>query len=121
MGRKNYGMMKYKKTRREILLTNVIAVTDFSDPQPDAGSRLLKDPGFKTAAMALREGSVSVDGSRLANEEKLAIVPGTEGDGLAADTIAACDYTVRIPIAHGVDSLNAAAASSAAFWQRSLH
>ena len=73
--------------------------------------------GFKTAAMALRDDSVSIDDPRLLCEEKLAIVLGTEGDGLAADTIANCDYTVRIPMAHGVDSLNVAAASAVAFWQ----
>lgn len=73
--------------------------------------------GFKTAAMALRDDSVSIDDPRLLCEEKLAIVLGTEGDGLAAGTIANCDYTVRIPMAHGVDSLNVAAASAVAFWQ----
>ena len=73
--------------------------------------------GFKSAAMALREDSVSLEDPRLRAEERLAIVLGTEGDGLAADTIADCDYTVRIPMAHGVDSLNVAAASAVAFWQ----
>ena len=73
--------------------------------------------GFKTAAMALREDSVSLEDPRLRAEERLAIVLGTEGDGLAADTIADCDYTVRIPMAHGVDSLNVVAASAVAFWQ----
>mgnify|MGYP002798774238 FL=1 len=67
--------------------------------------------------MALREDSVSVDDSRLLGEERLAIILGTEGDGLAGDTIADCDYTVRIPMSHGVDSLNVAAASAVAFWQ----
>ena len=67
--------------------------------------------------MALREDSVPVDDPRLAAEERLAIVLGTEGDGLAPQTIAACDYTVRIPMSHGVDSLNVAAASAVAFWQ----
>ena len=67
--------------------------------------------------MALREDSVPVDDPRLAAEERLAIVLGTEGDGLAPQTIAACDYTVRIPMTHGVDSLNVAAASAVAFWQ----
>lgn len=67
--------------------------------------------------MALREDSVSLEEPRLQAEEKLAIVLGTEGDGLAADTIAECDYTVRIPMSHGVDSLNVAAASAVAFWQ----
>ena len=76
--------------------------------------------GFKTAAMALREDSVRLDDPRLLAEEKLAIVLGTEGDGLAADTIAHCDYTVRIPLSHGVDSLNVAAASAVAFYQLGL-
>lgn len=73
--------------------------------------------GFKTAAMALREDSVRLDDPRLAAEEKLAIVLGTEGDGLASTTIADCDYTVRIPMSHGVDSLNVAAASAVAFYE----
>ncbi len=73
--------------------------------------------GFKTAAMALREDSISLEDPCLQAQERLAIVLGTEGDGLAADTIADCDYTVRIPMAHGVDSLNVAAASAVAFWQ----
>ncbi len=80
----------------------------------------LHDLGFRTAAMALREDSVRLDDPRLLNEEKLAIVLGTEGDGLAADTIAHCDYTVRIPMSHGVDSLNVAAASAVAFYQLGL-
>ena len=73
--------------------------------------------GFKTAAMALNDDSVSIDDAGLMSEEKLAIILGTEGDGLAAGTIAGCDYTVRIPLSHGVDSLNVAAASAVAFWQ----
>lgn len=73
--------------------------------------------GFKTAAMALSDDSVCIDDSQLMAEEKLAIVLGTEGDGLAASTIADCDYTVCIPMSHGVDSLNVAAASAVAFWQ----
>lgn len=75
--------------------------------------------GFKTAAMALKEDSVNIDDPKLLSEEKLAVVLGTEGDGLAQKTIASCDYTVRIPMAHGVDSLNVAAASAVAFWQLS--
>ncbi len=78
---------------------------------------VLKSLGFKTAAMALCEQAVSVDDPNLMSEEKLAIVLGTEGDGLAAKTIANCDYTVCIPMSHGVDSLNVAAASAVAFWQ----
>ena len=73
--------------------------------------------GFRTVAMALREDSLSVDDPRLMAEPRLAIVLGTEGDGLADGTIARCDYTVRIPMSHGVDSLNVAAASAVAFWQ----
>ena len=73
--------------------------------------------GFKTAAMALCENTLSIDDERLAKEEKLAIVLGTEGDGLSAKTIADCDYTVKIPMANGVDSLNVAAASAVAFWE----
>ena len=77
----------------------------------------IKALGFKTAAMALDDNSVSIDDSVLNSEEKLAIILGTEGDGLATSTIADCDYTVKIPMAHGVDSLNVAAASAVAFWQ----
>ena len=73
--------------------------------------------GFKTAAMALSEDSVSIDDPALMKEEKLAVILGTEGDGLASSTIADCDYTVRIPMSHNVDSLNVAAASAVAFWQ----
>ena len=76
----------------------------------------LRELGFKTAAMALTDDSVSIDDQALAQEEKLAIVLGTEGDGLAQTTIASCDYTVKIPMSHGVDSLNVAAASAVAFW-----
>ncbi len=79
--------------------------------------RFLRSLGFKTVAMALREDAVSLEDPRLQFQERLAVVLGTEGDGLAADTIADCDYTVRIPMAHGVDSLNVAAASAVAFWQ----
>lgn len=81
------------------------------------GIRLLKAMGFKTAAMALKEDSFDIDDPHLMAEEKLAVVLGTEGDGLASETIADCDYTVCIPMAHGVDSLNVAAASAVAFWQ----
>lgn len=73
--------------------------------------------GFRTVAMALKENSVNIDDPNLMAEEKLAIVMGTEGDGLAEETITNCDYTVRIPMSHGVDSLNVAAASAVAFWQ----
>ena len=88
---------------------------DFAWPRP--GIERLRGLGFSTAAMALREDSVSINDPKLLAEEKLAVVLGTEGDGLAPDTIADCDYTVRIPMSHGVDSLNVAAASAVAFWQ----
>ena len=84
---------------------------------PHPGMEQLQSLGFKTAAMALREDSVSIDDPQLLKEEKLAIILGSEGDGLADTTIAQCDYTVRIPMYHGVDSLNVAAASAVAFWQ----
>lgn len=79
--------------------------------------KTLQTLGFKTAAMALNNDSISIRNNQLLAEEKLAIVLGTEGDGLADTTIAQCDYTVRIPMSHGVDSLNVAAASAVAFWQ----
>ena len=81
------------------------------------GMKLLHDLGFKTVAMALTDDSVSIDHPDLLKEEKLAIILGTEGDGLAGTTIADCDYTVKIPMSHGVDSLNVAAASAVAFWE----
>ena len=84
------------------------------------GINELRALGFKTAAMALKSDSLPIDDPRLAAEEKLAIVLGTEGDGLAAKTIADCDYTVLIPMSHGVDSLNVAAASAVAFYQLGL-
>ena len=84
---------------------------------PRAGMEQLKQLGFKTAAMALSDDSVSIDDTVLCSEEKLAVILGTEGDGLSAQTIADCDYTVRIPMSHEVDSLNVAAASAVAFWQ----
>lgn len=88
-----------------------------SSDWPQAGISRLQAMGFKTAAMALSDNSVPIDDPTLALEEKLAIVLGTEGDGLADSTIAACDYTVRIPMSHQVDSLNVAAASAVAFWE----
>lgn len=84
------------------------------------GIEALHRYGFKTAAMALREDSISILSPQLAGEDKLAVVLGTEGDGLTPDTISDCDYTVRIPMSHGVDSLNVAAASAVAFWQLSV-
>ncbi|MBQ9557219.1 MAG: RNA methyltransferase [Clostridia bacterium] len=84
---------------------------------PHPGLEILRELGFKTVAMALKNDSVAIDSPALAAEEKLAIILGTEGDGLAEATIADCDYTVKIPMSHGVDSLNVAAASAVAFWQ----
>ena len=84
---------------------------------PGSGMALLKKLGFKTAAMALSDNSVSIDDPQLMAEERLAILLGSEGDGLTDGTIASCDYTVKIPMYHGVDSLNVAAASAVAFWQ----
>lgn len=83
----------------------------------EQGVKQLQKLGFKTAAMALTDNSVSIDNPKVMAEEKLAIILGTEGDGLANTTISDCDYTVKIPMSHGVDSLNVAAASAVAFWQ----
>ena len=83
----------------------------------EAGMTLLREMGFATVAMALSEDSVEIDDPCLAREERLAVILGAEGDGLAKTTIARCDYTARIPMLHGVDSLNVAAASAVAFWQ----
>lgn len=77
----------------------------------------LKNHGFKTVAFALRDDSISINDPLLASEEKLAIILGTEGEGLQDSTLTACDYTVKIPMSHGVDSLNVAAASAIAFWE----
>ena len=81
------------------------------------GVKQLQELGFKTAAMALTDDSVSIDNPEVMAEEKLAIILGTEGDGLADTTISDCNYTIKIPMSHGVDSLNVAAASAVAFWQ----
>lgn len=84
---------------------------------PAKGLAQLKQQGFATAALALDDRAISVEDPQLQSEEKLAVILGTEGDGLSAHTIAGCDYTVCIPMYHGVDSLNVAAASAVAFWQ----
>lgn len=89
---------------------------DFNN-YPQLGVEMLREMGFKTAAMALRDDTISIDDPKLRTEEKLAVVLGTEGDGLANETIANCDYTVKIPMSHGVDSLNVAAAGAVAFWE----
>lgn len=91
--------------------------TYLQDNWPEAGMAFLKQMGFRTAAMALCENTVSIDDPALLAEPKLAILLGTEGDGLSDGTIARCDYTVKIPMSHGVDSLNVAAASAVAFYQ----
>lgn len=92
-------------------------IGDAPEDWPDRGLQLLNEWGFRTAAMALSDRSVSIDDPRLAAEERLAVILGTEGDGLSENTIAQCDYTVKIPMSHGVDSLNVAAAGAVAFWQ----
>ena len=84
---------------------------------PEPGMSRLQAMGFKTAAMALSDNSISIDDPQLANEDKLAVILGSEGDCLTDSTIAQCDYTVKIPMYHGVDSLNVAAASAVAFWE----
>ena len=83
----------------------------------DSSLSELKNLGFRTAAMALTDNSISIDNPILATEPKLAIVMGNEGDGLPCETIAEADYVVRIPMSHGIDSLNVAAAAAVAFWQ----
>lgn len=84
---------------------------------PDEGMKILRSEGFKTAAMALYNDSVSIADKNLHQEEKLALILGTEGSGLLDETIKQCDYTVKIPMADGVDSLNVAAAAAVAFWE----
>ena len=106
----------YRRAAR-VSMGNVFLVPWTYLPAGEDWTALLRAQGFKTAAMALREDSVPLSDPALNREEKLAIVMGTEGDGLASDTIASCDYIVRIPMSHGVDSLNVAAASAVAFYQ----
>ncbi len=89
---------------------------DFNS-SPQLSAEILRKMGFKTAAMALRNDTIPIDDPKLREEEKLAVFLGTEGDGLANETIANCDYTVKIPMSHGVDSLNVAAAGAVAFWE----
>ena len=84
---------------------------------PDEGMKILRSEGFKTAAMVLCNDSVSIADKNLHQEEKLALILGTEGSGLLDETIKQCDYTVKIPMADGVDSLNVAAAAAVAFWE----
>ena len=109
----------YRRASR-VSMGNVFLIPWTYLPESGDWTQLLRDLGFRTVAMALRNDSVRLDDPRLAAEEKLAIVMGTEGDGLAFSTIASCDYTVRIPMYHGVDSLNVAAASAVAFYELGL-
>lgn len=109
----------YRRASR-VSMGNVFLVPWTYLPEEGSWTQLLHDYGFKTVAMALRDDSLQLNDPRLMAEEKLAVVLGTEGDGLANQTIADCDYTVRIPMSHGVDSLNVAAASAVAFYQLGL-
>lgn len=88
---------------------------------PEDGIAFLREQGFKNVAMALRNDTVNIDDPVLQKEERLAIILGTEGEGLLTETIDGCDYTVKIPMSHGVDSLNVAAASAVAFWELGKH
>ena len=106
----------YRRAAR-VSMGNVFLVPWTYLPEGESWPDLLHDLGFRTVALALREDSLALNDPRLLAEPKLAMVLGTEGDGLASSTIASCDYTVKIPMAHGVDSLNVAAASAVAFWQ----
>ena len=107
----------YRRSARVSMGTVFQIPWTFTGDWHNEGLPQLKKLGFKTAAMALSDNSVSIDDPALMAEEKLAILMGSEGDGLTEETIAACDYTVKIPMYHGVDSLNVAAASAVAFWQ----
>ena len=107
----------YRRSARVSMGTVFQIPWTFTGSWPEAGMAQLKRLGFKTAAMALSDDSVSIDDRRLMAEEKLAVILGSEGDGLTETTVAQCDYTVKIPMYHGVDSLNVAAASAVAFWQ----
>ena len=109
----------YRRASR-VSMGNVFLIPWTYLPEEGDWTQLLRSSGFRTVAMALRDDSVRLDDPRLAAEEKLAIVMGTEGDGLASTTIASCDYTVKIPMYHGVDSLNVAAASAVAFYELGL-
>lgn len=100
-----------------VLLVPWTRIGNTPEDWPHPGLEYLSALGFRTAAMALRDDSVPIDDPALRREERLAIVLGTEGTGLASRTIADCDYTVRIPMMHGVDSLNVAAAGAVAFWE----
>lgn len=107
----------YRRSARVSMGTVFQIPWTFTGDWPGEGMAQLSRLSFKTAAMALSDDSVSIDDRRLMAEEKLAVILGSEGDGLTETTIARCDYTVKIPMYHGVDSLNVAAASAVAFWQ----
>ena len=111
----------YRRASRVSMGTVFQIPWTFFDPKreawPQRGMEVLREMGFRTAAMALKKDSISLDHEALRREEKLAVVLGTEGDGLASDTIADCDYTVMIPMSHDVDSLNISCASAVAFWE----
>jgi len=107
----------YRRSARVSMGTVFQIPWTFTASWPEEGMQQLKDLGFQTAAMALSDNSVSIDDPALMAENKLAVLMGSEGDGLTDETIARCDYTVKIPMYHGVDSLNVAAASAVAFWQ----
>ena len=107
----------YRRSARVSMGTVFQIPWAYTGDWPEAGMRQLKELGFKTAALALSDNSVSIDDPNLMAEERIALLLGSEGDGLTDTTIASCDYTVKIPMYHGVDSLNVAAASAVAFWQ----
>ena len=107
----------YRRSARVSMGTVFQIPWTFTPQWPEEGMAQLKSLGFQTAAMALSDHSVSIEDPQLMAEEKLAVIMGSEGDGLAEATIADCDYTVKIPMYHSVDSLNVAAASAVAFWQ----
>lgn len=109
----------YRRAIR-VSMGNVFQIPWTYFPKGSDWTRQLHQLGYKTVAMALKKDSLDIYDPRLQQEDKLAVVLGTEGDGLAAETIAHCDYTVRIPMSHGVDSLNVAAASAVAFYQLGL-
>ncbi len=101
------------------LLVPFARIGESHNDWPFPSIEILKNAGFKTAAMALSDNSVSIDNNALLSEEKIALILGTEGTGLMKETINACDYTVKIPMSNGVDSLNVGAAGAIAFWQLS--
>ena len=107
----------YRRSARVSMGTVFQIPWTFTGNWPEEGMAQLRELGFKTASMALSDDSVSIDDPALMAEEKLAVLMGSEGDGLTEQTIAQSDYTVKIPMYHGVDSLNVAAASAVAFWQ----